>query len=148
PTPTNPFATQFPETISMTNVMASQFANDFVAVKTGDVNGTALPNSLLSADDRTAGVLLFDVDDREVRAGETFDVEFKAAEKALGFQFTLNFSGIEVTEIVETDKVKNSNFGLFPKDGALTVSVDGDEAFTARFRATKSGKLSEMLGVS
>ncbi len=148
PMPTNPFATQFPETISMTNAMTDQFANDFVAVKTGDVNGTAVPNSLLSADDRAEGTLLFDVNDHEVRVGETFDVVFKAAEKSLGYQFTLNLPDLEVIDILETDKVKNSNFGLFKKDGAMTVSVDGAEAFTVRFRATKSGKLSKMLGVS
>lgn len=149
PVPANPFSTQFPETISVSDVQANQINDDFVAVKTGDVNGTALPNSLLSADDRTAGSLLFDVDDRQVQAGETFEVAFKGTEKTLGFQFTATLSGLEVVDIAETDKVRASNFGVFNKDGALTASVDGDVSeFSVRFRATKSGRLSEMLGVS
>jgi len=149
PVPANPFSTQFPETVSVSDVQADQLADDFVAVKTGDVNGTALPNSLLSADDRTAGSLLFDVDDRQVKAGEEFDVTFKGTEKSLGFQFTATLSGLEVVDIAESDKVRASNFGVFNKDGALTASVDGDVTeFSVRFRATKPGRLSEMLGVS
>jgi hypothetical protein len=38
-------------------------------------------SSLVNADDRTAGTLLFDVEDRAVKAGETFTVNFRAAEK-------------------------------------------------------------------
>ena len=33
-------------------------------------------------------------------------------------------------------------------ENAATVSIDGTQDFTLRFRATRSGKLSEMLGVS
>ena len=39
-----------------------------------------------------------------------------------------------------------NNFGKF--EGATTVSIDGAQEFTLSFRAEKSGKLSEMLGVS
>jgi hypothetical protein len=149
PTPSNPFAAQFPETVSVSDVQANQLAEDFVAVKTGDVNGTAVANSLLSSDDRTAGTLLFDVEDRQVKAGEEFDVAFRAADKSLGFQFTASLAGLEVADIVETDRVRASNFGVFNKEGALTASVDGDvAAFSVRFRAARSGRLSEMLGVS
>ena len=55
-------------------------------------------------------------------------------------------AGLEVASIEETDKVTRSNFGVFAD--ALTTSVDSSEGFTVTFHATKSGKLSEMLGVS
>jgi hypothetical protein len=56
----------------------------FTGVKIGDVNGSAIANTAMQADDRTNGTLLFDVDDRTVMAGETFDVTFKASEPVQG----------------------------------------------------------------
>ncbi|MBP6827728.1 MAG: T9SS type A sorting domain-containing protein, partial [Saprospiraceae bacterium] len=150
--PTNPFAIQFPETKSVANVQTDQLADDFVGVKIGDVNNTAIANSFTSADDRSAGTLLFDVQDRTLKAGEVFEVTFKGAEQVQGFQFTLNLAGLEVMDIVENDLVKRGNFGVF--SDALTTSVDVPVAsaaateFTVKFRAIKSGKLSNMLGVS
>jgi hypothetical protein len=146
PQPANPFATQFPETKSVANVQTNQFADDFVGVKIGDVNNTAIANALMNADDRTTSTLLFDVQDREVKAGETVEVTMTAAEATQGYQFTLNLNGLEVADIVESDAVKSSNFGVFAD--ALTVSIDGAKDFTVRFRATRSGQLSGMLGVS
>ncbi|MBK8196171.1 MAG: T9SS type A sorting domain-containing protein [Lewinellaceae bacterium] len=146
PQPANPFATQFPETKSVANVQTNQFADDFVGVKIGDVNNTAIANALMNADDRTTSTLLFDVQDREVKAGETVEVTMTAAEATQGYQFTLNLNGLEVADIVESDAVKSSNFGVFAD--ALTVSIDGAKDFTVRFRATRPGKLSQMLGVS
>ncbi|MCW5921832.1 MAG: HYR domain-containing protein [Saprospiraceae bacterium] len=147
PNQANPFQTQFPEIKTVSGSAVDQLNEDFVAVKVGDVNGTAIPSSLLSGDDRTAGTLLFDVDDRELRAGELATVTFRAAERVQGWQFTLNLSGLEVASIEEGEKVRASNFGVFAD--ALTTSVDGDAAeFSVTFRAVKAGRLSEMLGVS
>jgi len=90
--------------------------------------------------------LLFDLNDRDVKAGETFEVRFTAADKTQGFQMTLNLNGLEVAALENSDNVTATNFGVF-KD-ALTVSIDKADAFTVTFRATKAGKLSEMLAVS
>jgi hypothetical protein len=146
PNPLNPFEQPFPENKSFTNMQASAFNQDFVGIKIGDVNNTVVANSLMVADDRSVGTLLFDVKDRDVKAGEEFEVAFKAAEKAQGYQMTLNLNGLAVSEIVGGENVTANNFGVFAD--ALTVSVDGSDAFTVKFRAAKGGKLSEMLGVS
>lgn len=144
PQPLNPFGATFPETISNNSLLGQP--NDFVAVKVGDVNDTAIPNGLMNATDRAAGTLLFDVQDRAVQAGENVEVTFTAATPVLGFQFTLNLDGLEVTDIVESSQVKRSNFGVF--NDALTVSIDGAQAFTVRFHATRTGNLSDMMRVS
>jgi hypothetical protein len=119
---------------------------DFVGVKIGDVNNSVVANSAMVSDDRTVGTLMFDVTDRDVKAGEVFDVTFNASEKVQGYQMTMNLSGLAVEGIVSSEKVSDNNFGVFAD--ALTVSVDGSETFTVKFRAEKAGKLSEMLGVS
>ncbi|MBK8556068.1 MAG: HYR domain-containing protein [Lewinellaceae bacterium] len=148
PDATNPFTTQFPETKSVADIQASQMNNDFVSVKIGDVNGTAIANSFMSADDRTSGTLLFDVQDRTVNAGEEFTVNFKAAEQVLGYQFTLNLSGLDVVDITPGAEMTENNFGIFAD--AITTSFDGKATgeFTVKFRAAKGGQLSQMLGVS
>jgi hypothetical protein len=122
--------------------------DDFVSLKVGDVNGSAIANSLMSADDRTVGTLLFDVEDRQVKAGEEFTVNFTAAEQVLGYQFTMNLKGLEVVDIVPGAGMEVNNFGLF--NDAITTSFDGKEkgAFALKFRAKTSGQLSNMLGVS
>ncbi|MBL7784098.1 MAG: HYR domain-containing protein [Saprospiraceae bacterium] len=147
PEPSNPFTPQFPENISALNVQVDQLEEDFVGVKIGDVNGTVIANSLQSADERTSSTMLFDVQDRAVKAGETFTVNFKGTEKVQGYQFTMNLNGLEVMDITGTGEIKAGNFGVF--QDALTTSVDGsDNEFAVTFRATKAGQLSSMLGVS
>jgi hypothetical protein len=143
--PLNPFAGTIKENISIADAQNNS-VSDFVGIKIGDVNGTAVANSAMQVDDRTNGTLLFDVDNRIVKAGETFDVTFKASEAVQGYQMTLNLNGLEVAGIVKSDKVSENNFGVF--GDALTVSVDGESAFTVTFRAAKAGKLSEMMSVS
>ena len=147
PTPSNPFQTVFPESISMVDIMTNQMSQDFVGVKIGDVNNTSVANATMQAEERTQGTALFDLEDRDVKAGEAFEVTFNAAQPLKGFQFTMLLNGLKVVEVVESDKVTAANFGLVFKDAA-TLSIDGAQAFTLRFRADKSGKLSEMLGVS
>jgi hypothetical protein len=146
PNANNPFQTQFPETITEIAAITNQIGEDFVGVKVGDVNGTVVANATMTADDRTNGTAIFDLSDRNVKAGEIFELTFKAAQQLQGFQFTMLHSGLELLEVVNTDGVNAQNFGQF--EGKTTVSVDGAQAFTLQFRATKSGKLSQMLGVS
>ena len=83
-----------------------------------------------------------------MKAGETFTVNFRGAERTQGWQFTLNLAGLEVADISSTsERVTRDNFAVFAD--ALTASVDGDASdFAVTFRAAKAGQLSEMLGVS
>lgn len=76
-------------------------------------------------------------------------MSFAASERTQGYQMTLNLNGLKVSDLsqgINNDKVNATNFGVFAD--ALTVSIDGAESFTVKFRAEKAGKLSEMLAVS
>ena len=155
PDQNNPFQTAFPENKTVASIQGSQMYQNFVAVKVGDVNQSAIANAQQAAEDRTTGTLLLDVEDRQVKAGESFEVNFSTAEATQGYQFTLNLSGLTVTEIAGGAKVSAENFGVFlsagtsaKEDGALTASVDGAQEFTVRFTATKAGALSQMLSLS
>ncbi|MCB0531953.1 MAG: T9SS type A sorting domain-containing protein, partial [Saprospiraceae bacterium] len=152
PNPTNPFMDIFPETKSVADIQLSHFDDDFVAVKVGDVNMNAVTSSLMSVEDRTTGELLFDANDRQVKSGEVFTVNFRAADKVKGYQFTLYFPDMEVVDVTaEADDMSERNFGVFNDKHSLTTSFDNERvhgAFAVTFRAHKAGMLSQMLKVS
>ncbi|MCA0236377.1 MAG: HYR domain-containing protein [Bacteroidetes bacterium] len=155
--PANPFQSVFPENKTVSDIQGTQVENSMVAIKIGDVNNSVIANSLMSAEERSSGALVFDVDapstqsnNGMVKAGEMFEVTFKADQKVQGYQFTMNFGDLELIDIKPGDAMKSENFAVFAEDGALTTSWDGNEEahFTLRFRAKKSGEISKMLGVS
>ncbi|MCC7466276.1 MAG: T9SS type A sorting domain-containing protein, partial [Saprospiraceae bacterium] len=150
PNPANPFQTSFPEEKTVLDIQANAMADDFVGVKVGDVNGSAIANSLMSAEERSAGALLFDVDDRDVKAGEVFELKFKAAEKVAGYQFTLHYNDLDLVDVTPGPGMKSENFGTFATENAITTSFDGNTQgeFTLKFKARKAGELSKMIGIS
>ena len=160
PDPTNPFASQFPEVINLNNVTDNQLTNDFVAVKIGDVNGSASVN-FADAEDRTmVGDLVLNTEDAVLTEGETYTVEFKATDFAVsGYQFTLNFDNDALTfNGVESALANESNFGLaMVNEGVITTSWNSNEVktlatdevvFGLTFTAKQSGRLSELLSIN
>jgi hypothetical protein len=162
PNPINPWADPdgFPEVISYNNMQNNDLAADFVAIKVGDVNGSAATNSLGSAEDRTMmGDLLFHTKDMELKAGQTYQIPFFGDDQeVLGYQFTIELGqGVDLINI-EEGLATEENFG-FTKldDGALTTSWNeatarelGSEEviFTLVIRANETTTLSEALSVS
>jgi len=151
PNPSNPFQEIFPETKEIVDPQTHQMYEDFVGVKTGDVNGNAVTNSLLSTEDRTVGTLVFDVEDRLVEAGETILVELRPAESSAGYQFTLYHPGLQVVDVRPGGGMSADNFGIFPQEQSLTASYFSPKSaggFAVTFRATTPGMLSRMLSLS
>ena len=164
PNPNNPWAEAFPEVIDITSLSQDELAANFTAVKIGDVNGNAIPNSLLGAEERnTVGDLVLSVDDVEMKAGEVYTVDFLAKDfnKIAGYQFSLNFdnttaefAGIEAGEL----NVTEGNFGLsLLNEGVITTSFNTSDAVSAKddavlfsinFTATSNGMLSETIKTS
>ncbi|MEZ4921257.1 MAG: HYR domain-containing protein [Saprospiraceae bacterium] len=143
---TNPFLDNYPESYDILSLASSGMNGaDFRAMKVGDMNGSAIVNSLMSTDDRTAGTLFFDVKDQEIKAGEEVTVRFKAAANMLAYQFTMNYDGLEIIEVQPGNNMSLENFAVFADQKALTSSVDGATEFAVVFRATKEGKISEFL---
>jgi hypothetical protein len=142
----NPFQDSFPETKSIQDMELANFNDNFVGVKIGDVNNTVIPNGLVSSDERNVGTLYFDVADRSVKAGDIVEVKMTASEKVAGYQFTMNLNGLEALEVLPGDNMGRDNFAMF--EGAITASVNVEAGeFGFRFRATRSGLLSQMIGL-
>jgi len=155
PTPANPFAEQFPEVINYNNLTLSDLNADFVAIKVGDVNGSAATSANGGAQQRTFnGTMNIDVQDQQLKAGNTYTVAFTAeAMDLLGYQFTLNYSdAIEVVEVVE-GVAGEENFGML-EAGVITTSwnesepramAQGEVLFSLVVKANADVMLSEAL---
>ncbi|RMG84972.1 MAG: HYR domain-containing protein [Bacteroidetes bacterium] len=160
PNPNNPFETTFPEVINLNNFNADVLDADFVAIKVGDVNGSA-NFSDNSADNRNAaGTLVLRAQDRTVNANETYTVDFTAGDAdLLGYQFTLDFDN-EALELVDIlpGLVSADNFGLnMLSEGVITTSwhnasparVQSDEVlFSLVFKAKLDARLSDLMNIN
>ena len=164
PDATNPFATLFPEVVNINGLTAEE-QHDFVGVKVGDVNGSAVANAVAGADDRTVvGDLVFNVADQQLNKGETYDITFNADnfEAVHGYQFSLNFdqsalafAGVKSGELTNLNE---SNFGLtLLEKGVITTSWTNQSAqmlarnaavFHISFTAKADVLLSEVINIS
>ncbi|RMD76544.1 MAG: HYR domain-containing protein, partial [Bacteroidetes bacterium] len=97
PDPMNPWLEPFPEQITIGNLYENSWGNDFVGVKVGDVNGSALTQPAGGfageSEDRTDRMLLLDIDDRMLVPGEEVEVTVSLAEALplLALQGTCTF---------------------------------------------------------
>ena len=135
PNPANPFEGAFPEIYNINNFQGNMNNVDFVAVKIGDVNGTASPNMLQNpTEDRSGGLLtLKAVDGELVQGGEyQLDITSENFNHIIGYQFTLNFdpSLLEYIRVEKGDlpSLTEANFGLaLLHEGAITTSWNSSE---------------------
>ncbi len=163
PNPINPWTETFPETVAFDLATEDVLDADLMAIKIGDVNGDATPNSLVELEDRTKEeTLLFAIDEQTFETDETVKVDFRASDfdAINGYQFTFNFN----TEVLTFDgveagalNVSESNFGLnFVNEGTLTTSWHGIDSnikdnavlFTLTFNAAQAGTVSEVISIN
>jgi hypothetical protein len=148
PNPSNPWATSFPEVLNINNITGS-INGDFVAIKVGDVNNSAI----LDIQARSNAVFAVNIGDVTLTTGNTYTVEFLANSPDIeGFQMALSYQGLELVDVLE-GLVKTENMGTkFISEGLLLTSWNGSPAqgklFGLVFRATADGKLSDAIRIS
>jgi Secretion system C-terminal sorting domain len=162
PNPSNPWATSIPE-ICQINTFDEDITKNYIGIKIGDVNGSAITDSLIVIDDRTSNErFIFQFENQKFEAGEEVLLGFKIKDfnNILGFQFGLNFN-VEFLEFQgfkkgRLDHIDEANFGFNKLDnGIITASwfdldLDqndgGDEAlFYLQFRALQVGQLKDLI---
>ena len=156
PNNSNPFVPQIPDTLRETNLQMSALAEDLIAIKVGDINGSVSLGAKAMDTDRTVHKTLLlklesPVSSRTLNEGEVFTVSFVPLEKVAGYQFTLDLRDLEVLDLHPGDGMHTDHFGIF--EGAVTgsfVSSSPEQkgAFSITFRAKKAGFLSQMLAIS
>jgi hypothetical protein len=165
PNPANPFTQVFPEVCSINNLTSSSPQPNFVAVKTGDLNGTATVNLTgAGSEDRTTGSeFIFITPNRKVKAGEKVTLDFNAnPANLIAWQFTLNFdqNSLAFEKMTPGANVSTENFGFsLINQGAITASWHQlavlspqssvlSPQFSLTFTAMADGELSEMLSMN
>ncbi|HFA47397.1 MAG TPA: HYR domain-containing protein [Bacteroidetes bacterium] len=164
PDPQNPFSPAYPETANFVNLSNDVTDADFIAVKIGDVNGSASANfNGSNVDERSAGKMNILLEDREVAAGEEFTLPFRLDQdfNLLALQFTLEFEtdlelqGIEKGTLsgVAGDRFDISRHSAGVLTGAWyhtsPVMATKDAAlFSLRFKSKRAGRLSEMIAMT
>lgn len=162
PNPANPFQTSFPEIYNVNNLPSDKLDADFVAIKVGDVNLSAVPNFNGGAEDRSFnGEWGLRTDSRKFKAGDLLEIPVTLDDEAVeGFQFTIDFDNRSLEFVdVSSEVLSNENFGFrFTDRGALTVSwnspdassqlSDGTELFKLVFKAVAEGELKNALRIN
>jgi hypothetical protein len=164
PNPQNPFSAPFPETYSINNLAGNMSGVNFVAVKVGDVNGSAAPNDFdAPTEDRSGETLQLSVQEAAMQPGEEqrFDFKVKNFRDIIGYQFTLDFDAqvldFERVEMGALATLSESNFGFRLLDeGVLTTSwndaspvsiADDAVLFSVVFKAKEPAKRSAVLRI-
>ncbi len=160
----NPFSSTFPESHTI-NGLNSDMIKDFIAVKTGDLNQSAVPNNLNEGDvreDRPSWIL--EMQDEPVYQGEFYEIPITVKENGdlNGFQYTLAFDP-ELVDVksIEAGSLKgmnDNNFGIHAiNEGWLTTSwhqpnpmkiSKGDTLFTIKFTAKENIGMNKIFSIN
>ncbi|MEM6377654.1 MAG: peroxidase family protein, partial [Bacteroidota bacterium] len=162
--PTNPFQDAIPGYMDLTEI-GVDYTQDFIAVKLGDVNGSANPagtnTQFAEVAPRSGKTLNLRLADQSLQAGQTYDININAAayKQLGGYQFGFRFdaNALEILDLNgQLDNLTEGNFAVFNEEGFLASSwnttngegldLDNDQQiFTMRIQAKTSGRLSEFL---
>jgi len=127
--PLNPFQDDFAESLECLNLTESELDMNFIAVKVGDVNSTAIVNNLMSSDTRSfEGETFLSTENLFLEKNKTYSIPIFAEDldEMQGFQFTLSVdpSNMEFLRIKD-GCISEDNFGFkYLSEGAITCSWD------------------------
>jgi len=159
PNPANPFTGTFPEKISLT----TPGSRDFIGIKTGDLDGSVVPGSLLTQDDRSAELdpVTFTATEASLRPGAQVRVDLKTPELngIAGFQFTLGYDQSKLSlSSIEPGLIPAEYIGSFADQGMVSAGwiypaalngADGKSqktaAFSLIFNVLQDGELHDAL---
>ena len=135
--PLNPFISTFPEVVNI-NGLNGALEQNFIGIKVGDLNGSAIPNALVSGDtrsERSTQNLL--VTDARIEKGASKNIQVKAKDftALLGYQMTLEFdpSKMEILEFIPgaLRGLTHENFGIQSQnEGIITTSWNNNHGLS------------------
>jgi len=129
---------------------------DFVGVKIGDVDNSAIPTVGLGKIALPSDGIDLDFEDITYKEGEIVGMTLKSDDFAnlLGIQFTLLSEGLEVVDVTSNGiEMSEKNFAIISSDRTTFSWNDintrsEEELFTIHFKANKDGKLSESVTIN
>ena len=154
----NPWAGEIAEDYEIAGLTDDMQIN-FMAVKTGDVNGNVTIDGFSGGEieTRNASTMILELPDLEVEKGNMYEIEVRGlnASTMYGMQFTMDMNNVEVVEI-KNGSLDVSNENIAQRSGqwhrsyakANGVSVNSGSLFTVVIKANEDGLLSEMIELS
>ncbi len=157
PVAENPWFEPFPESITIENLAGTAKDIDFVAVKIGDVNNSAIPSiGAPPIEVRSEHEpLLIHANEVQSTQSEVTSMVFTAGNlnNYEGFQFTLDYGDLELQGI-QYHLLKDFNLGRHDERSALTISWNGKELnpdtklFTLDFKSIPGKKVAEAIMIT
>lgn len=149
---TNPFP--FNETINITNLSQPMSNQSFIAVKIGDVDGTA-ESFLAGGTTETRSSQALTTENQVMRAGEVTEVVLDAEVSDIyGLQFTMNLKDADLVDAyIGNEKLSQNNIAKI-SDNTYTVSwneingVKGNELITLYIASKTDSKVSDILSIN
>ena len=141
----------FREVVNLPDLSEDRMQENFIGVKIGDLDQSAIPNALNQAITlRERGNLSFHYDDAFVSGGENFIVELKTSEAALrGYQLGIDMTQLSLLDVDGRD-LSEANYNL--TDSHLVIAhhsdydlSNGESILTLRLKAQQDGWISELL---
>jgi len=150
---------EYPDYIRVNGFDVDMYNADFVGVKIGDINQSATMGRIANTNNNG---MVYEIDDRQVQAGEMVEVKFNAnMTDYLSQQFTLDFDKTALQFVgIENGaaEVSRENLSLDQiAEGKISAAIFGQEAlvmnddeavFTMTFKATQTGQLSQLLNMN
>lgn len=129
PNPSNPWSAEFPEVINVNDLPGKANA-DFIAIKMGDVNGSASTSSATASTLRSTQSLAIQAErlgqnKAAFGVGEAVSIALSAQDwqNIQGCQFTLAFDPqVLALGNIEYQGIKAENLGVFAAEGNITLS--------------------------
>jgi hypothetical protein len=164
PNPLDPWMTPFPEMVNLVNVQEDMLDVDFVGVKIGDLNGTAMSNVQSPTESYLRETVYLSVEDVELEKGKTYTIPITANDLAQldGLQGTFQWEDLAILDI-QYDRPTDFNrehLGLrYLGEGYLTMAWNkptkmrhsegmNTPLFSVVVRAKSNAKLSDLLSIN
>ena len=148
----------FKEIMSHQKLMENAMNDDFVAVKIGDVNGSARTSLTGTKTDTRSKGLEFVFEDKALTKGENIELAISSEdfEEVYGFQLGLQTKGLEIMDVEGRgiDITKDQYAGI--NKNSLRLSWSSHQAqsirpestiMILRLKAEQSGQLSDMISI-
>lgn len=161
PSGTEPIMVSFPEYLTFQNLTDTIFNADFIAMKTGDLNGSAINSPLvMGVEPRSQKTFVLEAEDAVLEAGKTYNIIVRTPKlepEAFQFTFDFNKNALKFHSIDPLDiyNFSTSNYAVFADRGNVTVSWNSLDSkaepmnmFILKLQATRSVRLSEALHLS
>ncbi len=148
PNPAQPLSTLFPEKISTTCPVPSGLNKNFTAIKTGDVDGSALSSS------RGENWVVFYAEKQRFKAGDMVEVAIQSPElsNVAGFQFTLEADPAYLALQSVAPGAIAPRLGISLEQNRVAASwyatgiMEGEQTvFVLKFTALQAGTLTQAL---